>query len=73
MAPLAARKFLLKGGSYCRFPLPKYLVFDALLRGVSNYLAKHPLKSVSGKPREHARVNHTILDNKDGLYAWRPM
>ena len=73
LGPVAARKFLLKGGSYCRFPLPKYLVFDALLRGVSDYLAKHPLKSVSDKPREHSRVNHTILDNKDGLYAWRPM
>ena len=28
---------------------------------------------MSSKPREHSGVNHTILDNKDGLYAWRPM
>ena len=73
LGPGAARKFLLKGGSYCRFPLPKYLVFDALLREVSNYLTNHGFASVTDKPREHTRVNHTILDNKDGLYAWRPM
>ena len=73
LGPGAARKFLLKGGSYCRFPLPKYLVFDSVLREVSNYLTNHGFTSVTDKPREHTRVNHTILDNKDGLYAWRPM
>ena len=73
MGPRAARKFLLKGGSYCRFPLPKYLVFDPLLRRVSNYLATHRLEVVSSKRREYSGLNHTILDNKDGLYAWRPM
>ena len=73
MGPDRARKFLLKGESYCRFSLPKYLVFDDMLRGVSKYLAQHSLDSVSNGARKHAGVNHTILDNKDGEYAWRPM
>ena len=44
MGPRGARKFLLKGGSYCRFGLPKYLVFDALLRGGQQLPGEVPLE-----------------------------
>lgn len=73
MGPGKARKFFLMGESYCRFLLPEYLEFDGILRDVDGYLTNHQLHSVSGKAHEHSGVNHTILDNKDGRYAWRPM
>ena len=73
MGPGKARKFFLRGESYCRFLLPEYVEFDGILRDVDKYLANRSLHSVSGKAHEHSRVNHTVLDNKDGRYAWRPM
>ena len=73
MGSRRARKFLLRGSSYCRFGLPPYLEFDGMLRKVSKCLRKSPLRSLSNTPRRHTGVNHTILDNKDGQYAWRPM
>ena len=67
------RSFLLRGGSYCRFDLPNYVEFDGLLGDVDQFLANHALNSVSTKASEHPGVNHTILDNKDGRFAWRSM
>lgn len=68
-----ARSFLLRSESYCRFDLPNYVEFDGLLEDVDQFLANHALSSVSTKASEHSGVNHTILDNKDGRFAWRPM
>ena len=68
-----ARRFLLRGESYCRFGLPDYVEFGGVLQDVDKYLTTHVLSSASKKAHEHSRVNHTILDNKDGRYAWRPM
>lgn len=73
MGPARARRFLLRGGSYCRFGLPDYLEFDQVLGDVGKYLTSYTLNSASKKAHEHSGVNHTILDNKDGRYAWRPM
>ena len=73
MGPARARRFLLRGESYCRFGLPDYLEFDQALGDVGKYLTSHTLNSASKKAHEHSGVNHTILDNKDGRYAWRPM
>ena len=73
MGPSKARRFLLRGESYCRFGLPDYVEFDGVLQDVDKYLTTHALSSASKKAHEHSRVNHTILDNKDGRYAWRPM
>ena len=38
MGHVLARKFFLKGSSYCSFDLPKYLTFDDVLQPVSNFL-----------------------------------
>ena len=73
MGPGKARRFLLRGESYCRFRLPDYVEFDGMLEDVDKYLTTHALSSASSKAREHSGVNHTILDNKDGRLAWRPM
>lgn len=68
-----ARRFLLRGETYCRFGLPHYVEFNDVLGEVDKYLTTHTLSSVAKKADEHSGVNHTILDNKDGRYAWRPM
>lgn len=67
-----AQAFLLKPESYCSLDLPSYIRFDALIEGVHKTLEGKKLSDVSSKPREHDDVNYTILNNKDGKYAWRP-
>ena len=68
----AARAFFLKGESYCNLDLPPYIRFDALMDGVHKLLEGKKLSSLSSGPRDHDDVNYTILNNKDGKYAWRP-
>jgi RNA-directed DNA polymerase len=68
-----ARAFLLKGKSYCRFDLPKYIKFDSLLADIDGKLNEYRLSDISNRPDLHENVNYTIYDNKDGKYAWRPM
>lgn len=67
-----ARTFLLKPESYCSLDLPPYICFDALIEGVHKVLEGKKLSDLSSKPRDHDDVNYTILNNKDGKYAWRP-
>lgn len=64
--------FLLKAESFCNLELPPYLVFGTLLDRVNQVLAGKQLSTLSSKPRDHDDVNYTILNNKDGKYAWRP-
>lgn len=79
-----AREFLLKEESYFNFDLPPYFVFKNLLEDLSQefdgntiedfYRNHHP---TSGNPQrpfpsELEGVNYTLLNNKDGKYAWRP-
>ena len=65
-----ARTFLMKGESYCSIPLPPYFVFDKLLSEAHECLRKQAL---CGNPNSDHAVNHTILSNKDGKFAWRPL
>ncbi|MGB5146838.1 MAG: hypothetical protein WBN86_06900, partial [Porticoccaceae bacterium] len=67
-----AREFLLKPESYCSLDLPPYIRFDALLEATHTTLEGKTLSGLSAKPRDHDDVNYTILNNKDGKYAWRP-
>jgi RNA-directed DNA polymerase len=68
----AARAFFLKSESYCSLDFPPYIRFDGLIDGVHKSLDGKRLLDLSAKPREHDDVNYTILNNKDGKYAWRP-
>lgn len=68
----AARAFFLKEESYCNLDLPPYIGFDALIDGVHKVLVGNKLSSFASNPRDHDDVNYTILNNKDGKYAWRP-
>ena len=72
-----ARAFLLKPESYCSLDLPSYIRFDRLIGDVHNVLDGKRLSDLRAdlrgpKPRDHDDVNYTILNNKDGKYAWRP-
>ena len=68
-----ARSFLLKQESYCTIDLPPYFTFNNLLEAVTNVLKDKQLSTLRCKsPRDSDNVNHIILYNKDGRYAWRP-
>lgn len=67
-----AKAFLLKPESYCNVDLPAYIGFGTLINKVHIALDGRNLSSLSSKPRNYDDVNYTILNNKDGKYAWRP-
>ncbi len=68
-----AAAFLLKPESYCTIELPEYFTFRNLISNVAEVLATKPLSELGCRARDHERVNHRIVSNKDGLYAWRPL
>ena len=67
-----ARKFFLKEESYNTLDLPPYLVFKDLLTAVDQELDGKTLSDLTSNPRDYDDINYTILNNKDGKYAWRP-
>jgi RNA-directed DNA polymerase len=73
MDALQARAFLLKPESYCGIDLPVYFTFAPVLSAVSKELSSNALCLKSMKPREYERVNYSMLSNKDGRHAWRPL
>lgn len=82
----AAKKFFLKQESYCRTDLPIYFSFQPLLNAVSTKIGNKPLQEFYGSYHDKKKgkdrptlpcncedVNYTLLNNKDGKYAWRPL
>lgn len=70
-----ARAFLLKEEEYCDLTLPRYFQFSDLLKDVSTVLEGKRRSDLMcrKKARNLDRVNHVLLSNKDGRYAWRPL
>ena len=72
-----AHAFLLKGESYCTLSLPQYFQFSDLLQDVNRILEGKRLSDFTNgtqrTTRNFDKVNHVILHNKDGRYAWRPL
>ena len=68
-----ARAFLMKPESYCGIDLPVYFTFATVLSRVSKELSGKALATMSSKPRDHEGVNYSMLSNKDGRHAWRPL
>lgn len=71
-----AKAFFLKETSYSNFDLPTYFDFGPILSKVDKFLTGKTLKECfdnDTKPRDLDSVNHVVLNNKDGQYAWRPM
>ncbi|MEI6322761.1 MAG: RNA-directed DNA polymerase [bacterium] len=73
MTATQARAFLLKPESYCGIDLPVYFTFARVLSSVTKELSGKALSSMSSKPRDHEGVNYSMLSNKDGRHAWRPL
>lgn len=74
MSAKIARAFFLKQESYSNFELPPYFRFDDLLHDISTELGGKSLKALqSSNPCDLEDVSHTILSNKDGRFAWRPI
>ena len=74
-----ACEFFMKNESYCNFDFPSYISFDSILKRVSSLLRGKTLVA-NGKysfqksdPGRQEKINHVILHNKDGKYAWRPI
>ena len=69
-----AKAFFLKKESYCSFELPEYICFEALLQNLDKELSGKILKESTTvlKPKDVEGVNYTLLNNKDGKFAWRP-
>ncbi len=74
LSPENARAFFLKMESYCNLDLPKYINFSPLLTAVSTTLrGKNVGDYYKDKPKACDNLNYTIITNKDGKYAWRPL
>ena len=76
MSPEEARGFFLKHESYANIALPPYYDFAPLLASLSDELKGKELESYFKKgvsPNDFESVNHVILANKDGRYAWRQL
>lgn len=69
-----AKAFFLKEESYCSFELPEYFSFQALITSLSKELKGKILRDCTTaiKPKDIEGVNYTLLNNKDGKFAWRP-
>jgi RNA-directed DNA polymerase len=69
-----AKAFFLKEESYCSFELPEYFSFQALITSLSKELTGKVLRDCTTaiKPKDVEGVNYTLLNNKDGKFAWRP-
>ncbi len=72
--PEEARDYFLKSESYCNFDLPSYFDFAPLLLRLNEGLVDKKLCDFKkNHPKGYDNLNYTILNNKDGGYAWRPL
>ena len=69
-----ARSFFLESNSYCNFDLPPYFEFNQLLTKLDKCIRDNDqIYSKPNIPSKCTDINHTILNNKDGRLAWRPL
>lgn len=75
------KDYFLETKHYVNFELPPYFNFDDVLLCTNVHLKKKSLANVCKAnkknqiqyPCHYSDVNHIILSNKDGGFAWRPM
>jgi len=70
-----ACKTFMQHENYCNFELPPYILFDPILKTINSLLKKNKLSDIYNPSdlQNADKINHTILHNKDGKYAWRPI
>ncbi|QIO60659.1 RNA-directed DNA polymerase [Rhizobium leguminosarum] len=70
----AARKELLRGSSYFSGDFPTYISFESILDDVSKVMSDDDYtKFKHVNPEKHSGVNYSLMANKDGRFAWRPL
>lgn len=74
--------FFREDKNYVNFDIPSYFSFSNLLTVASALILEKGLSGVCKKcknttkldcPKNYENVNYTILSNKDGAFAWRPL
>ena len=74
MSEVEARTFFLKPESYCSIDLPPYFDFTEIVNKCAEELKANKLSNLwENAPSGFEDVNYLLLQNKDGLYAWRPL
>lgn len=69
-----AKDHFFKNTSYFNADLPKYINFEPILKDVAEILGGDDYRARrSFCPSTLDRVNYTMLSNKDGRFAWRPL
>lgn len=71
-----ARRFLLKSSSYFNTSLPNYIDLSVGIEKAVNLLQNATISDLSRSKKalsKSVNVNHRLLVNKDGNYAWRPL
>jgi hypothetical protein len=71
------KTFFLKNESYCNIDIPDYINFEPLLNKLSTEIGQQKIREIcenakENHPKELEQINHILLTNKDGLFAWRP-
>lgn len=71
-----AKKYFLKASSYFNADLPKYICFESIITNVDQALngkTYEKFKLPKNPPNNHNDVNYSLIANKDGRLAWRPL
>lgn len=72
-----ALDYFLQSSNYCTLTLPKYFNFDKILNYVRNTVGSKDfiqcLENSKNKPSEYEGVNYSLLFNKGGRFAYRPL
>ena len=69
-----AKRFFMEPQSYGSTELPAYFDFSYVLSVAEKSLSHHPLTNdLIRAACDREGVNYTVIDNKDGKYAWRPL
>lgn len=69
-----AKKHFLKKSSYFNADIPEYINFENILSDVDSTLGgKSYLEFKATNPNHFSGVNYSLISNKDGKFAWRPL
>lgn len=69
-----ARAHFLKASSYFNGDFPKYISFEPILKEVAMVLNGGNYSAFKeSNPRDLPDVNYSLIANKDGRFAWRPL
>jgi RNA-directed DNA polymerase len=69
-----AKKHFLKGSSYFNADIPNYISFEQILSDVDTTLdGRYYLEFKASNPNDYSGVNYSLISNKDGKFAWRPL